>query len=108
MSTVNVQTNASAVGGNGIGVLLGVGAVVGTLVYTSLESAAKFRNVARSALLLASVILAVVLYLMLTDVGKLTNLIGNNQLVALVLTCLVAADVALHGMVEFGIIAARA
>ena len=105
--SVNVKTSTNDVGSAGVGVLLGVGVVVGGLLYTSLGSAAQFRNVARASLLLASVIMAVVLYLMLTNFDSFMTTVQTNQLVALTLACVVAANVAVHGLVELGIVTAR-
>lgn len=87
MSGVSVATDASSVGANGIGVLIAVGAVV---AYGVNSAGANFKNLSYYSAVLAMVIVGVVLWLLLTDVKKLTDLVAANQLVSIVLAGIVA------------------
>ncbi len=95
---ITVATSASEVGISGMGVLAAVGVAVAGGLYMAGFNA---KNISYAAVGLSMVILAIVLWILLTDVAKLGKLITDNQLVALVLTCVLGAGVAQHGALAF-------
>jgi hypothetical protein len=89
--SVDVKTNANDVGVGGVGVLMGVGAAVAGAVYWKFKSnMATWQVITRSSIILSFLIMAIVMWLLLTNVEKLSKLVLNNQLVCLVLSSIVA------------------
>lgn len=95
---VSVNTSSSNVGFGGTGVLIGLGLAVVGGVYMAGPS---ILNISTVTVCMAGLIVGIVLWLLLTDVNKLSGLIADNQLVALVLACVVGLDVLLHGGLVF-------
>jgi hypothetical protein len=94
MSTVSVDTSASSVGVSGSTVLAGLGiAVVGGFYLAGFNT----KNLSTATLAVSAVIVGVMLWLMLTDVKKLGNLIMDNQMVALGMGCVLGLELVMHG-----------
>lgn len=97
-SSVKVATGASDVGFGGSGVLAGLGvAVIGGLYLAG----PSVLNISKATLGLSAIIVGVMLWLMFTDVTKLTTMVKDNQLVALAFGCVVAADLVMHAGLVF-------
>lgn len=97
-NTVAVNTSASNVGFGGSGVLAGLGIALIGGVYLAGPS---ILNISKAVLGISALVIGILLWLMLTDVTKLSDLLANNQLVCLALTCVVAIDLVLHGGLIF-------
>lgn len=98
MSTAAVDTSASSVGFGGSGVLAGVGVVAAAGCYfLGVDGIFDSINVSKITLVMSIIIMAIVLWLMLTDIKKFGSLVTENQLVAIVLACVVGLEVLLHG-----------
>lgn len=86
-STVSVDTDA---GLPGYGILAGSAVVVAGALYFA---GFNFSNLANVVLALTTILVAVLIWLVLTDVKKLANLLEQNQLVAVVSSCIIGAGV---------------
>lgn len=75
-SSVNVDTNAG---------LAGYGILAGALYFAGFS----FSNISNVILALTTILVALLLWLVLTDVKKLADLLQNNQLVAIVASCII-------------------
>ena len=92
--SVDVKTDASEVGAGGVGILAGLGFAALGAAYLGHSSGLKvWQTVVRSSIVFSMVILAVLLWLLLTDVEKVAKLVAGNQLVTFVLSCVVAMGV---------------
>lgn len=98
---VNVKTSASDVGSVGVGTLAGVGAACAGLVYMAVTGNLSVNKLSMATLAASVLVVGIVLWLMLTDVKKLSDLIVNNQLVAVVAACAVGLDLVMQGGVLF-------
>jgi hypothetical protein len=95
-SSVNVDTNAGAAG---YGILAGGAvAVAGALYFAGFS----FSNISNIILALTTILVALLIWLVLTDVKKLADLLQNNQLVATVASCIIGAGVLVSVMQNIG------
>lgn len=95
-SSVNVDTNAGLAG---YGVLAGGAVFVASVLYFAGFS---FSNISNVVLALTTILVALLLWLVLTDVKKLADLLQNNQLVAIVASCIIGAGVLISVMQNIG------
>lgn len=95
-SSVNVDTNAGVIG---YGVLAAGTAIVGSALYLAGFS---FSNISNIILALTTILVALLLWLVLTDVKKLADLLQNNQLVAVVSSCIIGAGVLISVIQNIG------
>ena len=95
-SSVNVDTNAGVIG---YGVLAAGTAIVGSTLYLAGFS---FSSISNIILALTAILVALLLWLVLTDVKKLADLLQNNQLVAVVSSCIIGAGVLISVIQNIG------
>jgi hypothetical protein len=79
------------------GLVLGVGAVVAAGVY---RAGSDVKKLSLLSVGLAGVVVAVVMWLLYTDVNQLCTFVSGNKMVSLLLGSLVVAEVAMHAVVN--------
>ncbi len=89
-SEVNVEIDTKSTG-----FLVGVAAVVGGLLYMN---GFKMSGLMSMLLAVSCVLIALLLWLLLTDKEKLVSFINERHLLALVASCVVAANVVMSAM----------
>lgn len=97
-----IKTEANDVGADGMGVLFGVGVAAIAGLYTVSKAVhGTDRIIATTSLILASVITAIVMWLMLTDFEKMCKLFAANQLVSFVFASIIGVALVSSGAVVY-------
>jgi hypothetical protein len=84
------------------GILLGIIGTCCVGVYAASRTENVTKNIIFMSLIAANIVMAIFLWLLLTDCVKLGTLIAKNQMTTVLLTGFVAAQVVMFDLVKFG------